>query len=63
MTRYLVVLTSDEEMVEQEVDWSSETAAAVSALAQSINAKATWTASPRMHVCLADSAAPQGEIA
>ncbi len=50
MSRYLIVLTSDEEVVTHEVDWPPEIATAVSAVAQSINAKATWSASPRMHV-------------
>lgn len=63
MTHYLVTLTSDEEIVTHEVDWSPETAAAVSALCQSVNAKATWSASPRMHLNPIAAAAPQGEVA
>ena len=62
MSRYLVTLTSDEEATSQEVEWTPEIAAAVSALAQDINAQATWTASPRMHVNPI-AAAPQGEVA
>ncbi len=61
--RYLVVLTSDEECVTHEVEWSPETAAAVSALCQAINAKATWTADPRMHLNPIASTAPTGEVA
>lgn len=60
MTRYLVVLTSDEECVTHEVEWSPEIAAAVSAVAQAINAKATWSCSPRLHV---NKIAQQGEVA
>ena len=62
MTRYLVTLTSDEEIVTHEVDWSPETAAAVSALCQAVNEKATWSASPRVHLNPI-AAAPQGEVA
>lgn len=61
--RYLVVITSDEECVTEEVEWTTSTAAAVSALAQAVNAKATWSASPRIHVQPLDSAATQGEVA
>lgn len=61
--RYLVVLTSDEEVTSQEVEWPAEVAAAVSALCQSVNAKATWSASPRMQLNPIASAAPQGEVA
>lgn len=60
--RYLVTLTSDDECVTHEVEWSPEIAAAVSAVAQAINAKATWSCSPRMHVNALDSAA-EGEVA
>lgn len=48
--RYLVTLTSDEEVTTEEVEWTADIAAAVSALAQAINAKAIWTASPRMQL-------------
>lgn len=61
--RYLVVLTSDEECVTQEVEWSPEIAAAVSALCRDINSQATWSASPRMHVNPIVPADPQGEVA
>ncbi len=61
--RYLVVLTSDEECVTHEVEWSPETAAAMSALCQAINAQATWSASPRMHLNPIASTAPTGEVA
>lgn len=63
MTRYLVTLTSDEEVTTHEVEWSPETAAAVSALCAEVNAKATWSASPRMHLNPLDSAAPKGDAA
>lgn len=55
--RYLVTLTSDDELVTQEVEWSPEVAAVVSALAQDINEQATWAASPRMYVKPQDGAA------
>jgi len=63
MKRYLVVLTSEEEITSHEVEWSEETAAAVSALAQAINDKATWSCSPRMHLTDLDSAAHPGDAA
>lgn len=59
--RYLVTLTSDEERVSHEVEWSPETAAAVSALAKDINKQTTWSASPRMHITPLDS--PTGDVA
>lgn len=58
---YLVVLTSDDERVTHESEWSPETAAAVAALAQAINEKATWSASPRMFVEPSATAATQGD--
>lgn len=61
--RYLVVLTSDEECVTQEVEWPPAVAAAVSALCRDINSQATWSASPRMHVNPIVPADPQGEVA
>lgn len=62
MARYLVVLTSDEEITTHEVEWTADVAAAVSALAQDINAKAKWSADIRMHVNPI-AAEPQGEVA
>jgi hypothetical protein len=50
MTRYLITLTSEEEVTTHEVEWPPEIASAVSALAQAVNEKATWSCSPRMHL-------------
>jgi hypothetical protein len=61
--RYLVVLTSEEEVTTHEVEWPEDVAAAVSALAQAVNAKATWSCSPRMHLTDLDSAANPGDAA